>query len=249
MAFTAARHLETQDGLQAYRSLNVPPSTTLTPFDLPLNARIFIEVTLVHESYVFPLSDLEVATSVVLAHRDRWELNQHCTQGDVQIRRLNGWYAGLLVIAACCFAFVSSASYASTKPTATPLFSPAAGRYTTAQAVAISDDSSNATIYYTTNGTTPTTSSTKYMGPITVNATKTLKAMAVATGSAHSAIASADYAITKPAATPVFSPTEGKYTTVQSVIISDATAGATIYYTTNGKTPTTSSSQYTSPIA
>ena len=44
------------------------------------------------------------------------------------------------------------------------------------------------------------------------------------------------------AAAPTFSPAAGTYTSTQSVTISDATTGATIYYTTNGTTPTTSSS-------
>jgi hypothetical protein len=54
---------------------------------------------------------------------------------------------------------------------ATPTFSPAAGTYSTAQTVKITDTTTGATIYYTVNGTTPTTSSTKYTAAITVSAT------------------------------------------------------------------------------
>ena len=115
----------------------------------------------------------------------------------------------------------------------------------------ISDATSGATIYYTTNGTTPGTSSTEYTGPITVSSTETLEAIAVATGDTDSTVASAVYTITSSlpsVSTPTFSPAAGTYTSAQSVTISDATSGATIYYTTNGTTPTTSSTEYTGPI-
>ena len=72
---------------------------------------------------------------------------------------------------------------------------PAAGNYSYAQTVTLSDATSGATIYYTTNGTTPTTSSTQYTGPITVSSTETLKAIAAAPGEANSGIASATYTI------------------------------------------------------
>jgi alpha-amylase len=78
---------------------------------------------------------------------------------------------------------------------ATPTFSPAGGTYTSAQSVAISDSTSGATIYYTTDGTTPTTSSTKYTGAISVGSTETIKAIATATGYSTSAVASATYTI------------------------------------------------------
>ena len=146
---------------------------------------------------------------------------------------------------------VASAAYTINLPgaTATPVFSVAAGTYTSAQTVSITDTTAGAAIYYTTNGTTPTTSSTAYSGPITVGTTETLKAVALATNFSLSAVASAAYTINLPAAaTPVFSVAAGTYASAQTVSITDATTGATIYYTTNGTTPTTSSTVYSGPI-
>ena len=54
--------------------------------------------------------------------------------------------------------------------------------------------------------------------------------------------------LTKPA-TPTFSVAAGTYTSVQSVELECATAGATIYYTTNGGTPDEGSTEYTSAIS
>jgi LysM repeat protein len=143
---------------------------------------------------------------------------------------------------------VASGAYTIAPVLPAPTFSPAAGTYTTSQSVTISDATAGTTIYYTTNGTTPTTSSTVYSGPITVSATETLEAIAVETGYTNSAVASAAYIIAPVLPAPTFSPTPGTYTTSQTVIISDTTAGTTIYYTTNGTTPTTSSSMYTGAI-
>ena len=83
-----------------------------------------------------------------------------------------------------------------TVPTApTPTFNPAGGTYSSAQSVTLSDTLSGATIYYTTDGTTPTVSSTRYTAPIAVSTTKTIKAIAVASGYNNSAVASATYTI------------------------------------------------------
>ena len=143
---------------------------------------------------------------------------------------------------------VASAAYTITPPAATPVFSLAPGTYTTTQTVTITDSTPAAVIYYTTNGSVPTTASAPYSGPISVSTTETIKAIAIASGYSQSAVASATYTISKTAATPVFSPVAGTYSSTQSVIITDSTPGATIYYTTNGSIPTTSSTRYTGAI-
>jgi hypothetical protein len=125
---------------------------------------------------------------------------------------------------------------------AAPSFSPSGGDYATAPTVTLETTTPSATIYYTTDGSTPTfpaTGTTKlYGGPITVATSETVQAIAVATGFVQSTVASAAYGVGPQAATPVFSPAGGAYTAVQTVTISDTTAGVAIYYTTDGSAPT-----------
>jgi hypothetical protein len=131
---------------------------------------------------------------------------------------------------------------------AAPAFSSPAGIYTSTQLVSLSDATSGATIFYTTNGTTPTTNSAVYSSPIAVNSSETIEAIATASGYSISPVASAAYTIDLPAATPSISVPSGTYTTSQTVSISDTTPNAIIYYTTNGTTPTTSSAVYSGPV-
>lgn len=62
-----------------------------------------------------------------------------------------------------------------------PSLSPSPGAYTGSQTVTLSA-AAGATIYYSTNGLPPTTSSTLYTGPITVSATQNIQAIAVQAG-------------------------------------------------------------------
>jgi N-acetylneuraminic acid mutarotase len=97
-------------------------------------------------------------------------------------------------------------------PTPEPSFSPAPGTYASIQSVAISDAESDAVIYYTTNGTTPNTSSAKYTGPITVSSSETLEAFAVAPGASSSTVASASYTINLPPPSFTFTGVPGAVT-------------------------------------
>ncbi len=122
----------------------------------------------------------------------------------------------------------------------TPTFSLAAGFYDSSVTVAIMDSLAGAKIYYTTDHTTPTTSSPLYNGtPITISSTERLQAIAVATNYSPSAVAIGDYYVA--VAKPLFSKPSGTYTGPQTVSITDATPGAVIYYTTDGTTPGRSS--------
>jgi hypothetical protein len=132
--------------------------------------------------------------------------------------------------------------------TATPTFSPPGGTYSTNQTVSITDATTNAIIHYTTDNTNPTASSPTYSTPLTISTSTTIKAIAIKTGYTDSAISSAIYTITGTVASPSFSPAAGTYTSSQTISISSATSGASIYYTTNGTTPTVSSTYYTGSI-
>ena len=131
---------------------------------------------------------------------------------------------------------------------ATPAITPNGGELKYGNnTVSIACDTDGATIYYTIDGTEPTTSSTKYTGAFTLSSNATVKAIAVKTGWNNSSVASASFTYTvETVATPTITPNGGelKYGN-NTVTIACATADATIYYTTNGATPTTSSTKYT----
>jgi len=93
---------------------------------------------------------------------------------------------------------------------AAPTFNPPAGNYAATQSVTLSDSTVGAVIYYTTDGSTPTTSSPVYSGPISVTANETIQAIATAIPNwlSTSTVASAAYTIgAAPDFTVMVSPT------------------------------------------
>lgn len=84
---------------------------------------------------------------------------------------------------------------------ATPTFSVNPGQYASTQSVSLTGPA-GATIYYTTNGQQPTSSSSKYTGPISVSSNEVVQAVAIETGYTDSSVAVANYEIA-PAGTPL----------------------------------------------
>lgn len=143
---------------------------------------------------------------------------------------------------------ISTATY--TVAAAAPTFSPAPGTFANSASVTMSTTTAGATIRYTTNGTDPTSASPLYTGAVLLNANATIKARAFKTGLSDSSVTTGTYTITATptVSTPVISPGAGTYTDSTNVTITCATAGAAIYYTTDGSTPSASSTAYTTAI-
>jgi hypothetical protein len=147
--------------------------------------------------------------------------------------------------------FVSTGTTPTQQQASAPLFSPAAGNYTGTQSVTLTDATPGSTIFYTTNGSTPamtaggSTFQFSAANPISVAATTTIKALAIAPGFTTSTVTSATYTISalQAAPTPTIAPATGTYTGAQTVTITDP--GATIFYTIDGSAPTPNSTKYT----
>ena len=81
---------------------------------------------------------------------------------------------------------------------ATPTFSKPSGTYSSAQTVSITSATDGSTIYFTTDGSVPTASSSRYSGPITIASSMQIQAIAVASGYTNSGLAQASYVISVP---------------------------------------------------
>lgn len=103
------------------------------------------------------------------------------------------------------------------------------------------------TIYYTTNGTTPTTSSTVYTEPFTVKKNMTIKAFAVCEGWTDSEVAEFETGIEKVSAPYASSASGTRVVKGTKIELYCETDGAEIWCTTDGNVPT-ESDIYSEPI-
>lgn len=107
---------------------------------------------------------------------------------------------------------------------------------------AITCATSNAVIHYTTDGTEPTADSAVYSEPLSIAASPTtIKAIAMKLDCHDSAVASKEFTI-------VAKPFVGVDAQTGKIVMSTTTDGATIYYTTDGSTPTSGSTAYSEGI-
>jgi hypothetical protein len=81
---------------------------------------------------------------------------------------------------------------------ATPVIHPAGGNFSASQTVSITDATPGAAIYYTQDGSTPSSASTLYTGAFSVSSSETVNAIAVAAGQLNSAVATATFTIAPP---------------------------------------------------
>ena len=130
---------------------------------------------------------------------------------------------------------------------------PPSGVYSAAKSVVLTSTYTTDSIYYTLDGTTPTKSSTKYTGAITISTSKTIKAFGVTVNNEAGNVYSFPYTIDAnldlQAPTIQALKTPGQYTSAVNVsfkITDNKTATTSAYYTTDGSNATTSSPVYIS---
>lgn len=125
---------------------------------------------------------------------------------------------------------VTSATFMFTSQTPPVTFAPTAGTYPTAQSVTMVDTDTNAKIYYTTDGSAPSSSSNLYASPIQVSVSETINAVAIDPVMQSSNVATASYVIQVAPPQPSFTVAGGSI----PAIAAGGTATSTITITPAG---------------
>ncbi|MBI3228665.1 MAG: chitobiase/beta-hexosaminidase C-terminal domain-containing protein [Burkholderiales bacterium] len=161
--------------------------------------------------------------------------NVNCVAGAIVVSAANTTVKAIAYKTGMQDSDVLTAQYQIQCCAATPVISPNGGNFNMPQSVSISSSTPNATIYYTLDGSQPTSNALRYNGPFTLNAPgATVRALAVASGLASSSVASAQFTIlASSVGTPSFTPPAGTYASAQTVRLASSTPGASIFYRLN----------------
>ncbi len=127
---------------------------------------------------------------------------------------------------------------------ASPSISPSAGTYDIGQTISLNTETTDATIFYTLDGSDPSDTSTLYRGPFMIEDTMTIKSIVIKTKYEVSDIISSSFVI-NPVDVPLVTPETGTYNDDMLFKMSCSTSDTSIYYTLNGDTPTNNSRLYT----
>jgi len=132
------------------------------------------------------------------------------------------------------------------KRIAMPTAYPPAGEIKIGATITLSTATPGAAIYYTLDGSEPSSSSALYTGAITISnfGVTMLKAIAIKVDMTDSFILVAEYTVLSPVAMPTANPPAGEVPHGTAISLSTATDGATIYYTLNGTEPSAFGTQY-----
>ena len=140
-------------------------------------------------------------------------------------------------------------------PNPKPIGSPASGAVVSGTRISLMTEVFGGAIYYTTNGMTPTTASTRYTTPIVITGTPSspevvIKAITVKPGIPNSEVAEFRYTVKLPdkANKPTASHLGGVVAEGKMISLMTSTEGAEIYYTTDNSEPTALSELYIAPI-
>ncbi|MFH0909409.1 MAG: ELWxxDGT repeat protein [bacterium] len=119
---------------------------------------------------------------------------------------------------------------------AAPVLTPGSGIFTGFKTIAVACSSTGAVIRYTTSNSPPAQSLWVVTnGVILVDHSMTLRAQAFQTGSIPSVIVTGEYAVV--VQTPVIDPPGGAFPGATNVLVTCATPGAEIFFTTDGNDP------------
>jgi hypothetical protein len=220
-----------------------PDLTNLNPSQGAINSNILLQGTGLSNIISVKFNSISSTFNIDNSNQITAVVPAGATNGEVIVINSNGCsdtLSGFQVVNQVC---------------ATPTSNPAPGTYGPPPTISLSTSTSNATIYYTTNGTLPgpdNASSKVYIAPLPISVPSvTIKARAFRNGFVQSAPFSGVFTVTNVCSPVTISPATGTYFGSTQVTLSCPTPGVTMYYSTTGNVPvpgTTFTRVYTGPF-